>query len=140
MELKLAQELESEDQDPLFLVFLDLRKAYNKLYQSRFLHTLEVHGKIPKLRGLLVEFWLRQEVPTCQNGFHGPQLRATRRTTQGGIVLTTLFNVAVYSVVYDCMPLTVEDESATHEGLGMSLGRCMVVFYSDEGMIGSRDP
>ena len=30
MELKLAQELASVDQDPLFLVFFNLRKAYKK--------------------------------------------------------------------------------------------------------------
>ena len=29
MELKLAQELASIDQDPIFLLFLDLRKAYD---------------------------------------------------------------------------------------------------------------
>ena len=29
MDLKLVQELASIDQDPLFLVFLDLRKAYD---------------------------------------------------------------------------------------------------------------
>ena len=32
MELKLAQELVILDQDPLLLVFLDLRKAYGNLY------------------------------------------------------------------------------------------------------------
>ena len=31
MELKLEKELVSMDQDPLFLVFLDLRKSYDKL-------------------------------------------------------------------------------------------------------------
>ena len=31
IELKIAQELESIDQDPLFLVFMDLRKQYNTL-------------------------------------------------------------------------------------------------------------
>ena len=33
MELKLAQELASIDQSPLFLVFLDLRKAYDTMDQ-----------------------------------------------------------------------------------------------------------
>ena len=31
MEIKLAQDLASVDQDPLFLVFLDLSKAYGNL-------------------------------------------------------------------------------------------------------------
>ena len=35
MDLRLVQELESVDRDPLLLVFLDLRKAYGKLYRGR---------------------------------------------------------------------------------------------------------
>ena len=37
MKLKLAQELASVDQDPLFLVFISLRKAYNDLELGRLL-------------------------------------------------------------------------------------------------------
>ena len=38
------------------------------------------------------------------------------------------------------MSLTMEDESATHEGLGMAVGRCMGVFYADDSMISSKVP
>ena len=41
MELNLAQELSKIDQDPLFLVFLDLRKAYNTVDQECLLITME---------------------------------------------------------------------------------------------------
>ena len=41
MELNIAQELASIYQDPLFLVFLDLRKAYDTMYRERFLVTLK---------------------------------------------------------------------------------------------------
>ena len=51
MVLKLAQELESVEQDTLFLVFLDLRKAYKKLEQGILLQTIEGYGAGPKLRG-----------------------------------------------------------------------------------------
>ena len=40
MELKLAQELVSVDQDPLLLVFLDLRNSYYNLEWGRLLQTL----------------------------------------------------------------------------------------------------
>ena len=99
IELKLAQELESVDQDPPFLLFLDLRKACDNIYRGRLLKNLEGYGAGPKLRGLLAEFWSRQELVTRHNGFHGPQLQANRGTTQGGLASTTRFNVAVYSVV-----------------------------------------
>ena len=57
MELKLAQELVSVDQDPLFLVFLDLKKSHDNLYRGRILQTLAGYGMVPKLWCLLVEFW-----------------------------------------------------------------------------------
>ena len=41
MELKLAQKLASVDQDLIFLVFLDLSKAYDNLEWGRLLQTLE---------------------------------------------------------------------------------------------------
>ena len=60
--------------------------------------------------------------------------------TQGVISLPTLFNVAVDSMVRHFMSLTVEDKSATQEGIGMAIGWCMVACCADDGMIGSRDP
>ena len=74
MELKVLQELEIVDQDPLLLVFLDLRKAYGKLYRGRLPNTLEGYGAGLKLRELLAEFWSRQEEFTRHNDFHVPQL------------------------------------------------------------------
>ena len=40
MELKLVQELARIDQNPLFLLFLDLRKAYDTMDRYRLLITL----------------------------------------------------------------------------------------------------
>ena len=87
-----------------------------------------------------MKFWSRQELVTHQNGFHEPQFRATRGTTQGELALPIMFNVSVESVIRHWMSLTVEDEQATHEGLWIVVGKCMVLFYADDGMIISRDP
>ena len=47
MDLKLAQELACVDHNPLFQVFLDLRKAYRKKYKYRLIQTLEGYGAGP---------------------------------------------------------------------------------------------
>ena len=70
-----------------------------------------------------------------QNGFHIPQFRATRGTTQVILASPTLFNVEVYIVVQHWISLTVEDEHAIHNWLGMKAGRSMVTFYADVGLI-----
>ena len=86
-------------QYPILLVLIDLRKAYNNLDQGRLLQTLEGYGPGQKLWGVLEAFWSIQEVVTRQNGFHDPQVRATRGNTQGGLASHILFNVAVDIVV-----------------------------------------
>ena len=53
MDLRLAQELENVYHDPIFLVFLDLRKLYDNLDRGRLLQTLEGYGAGPNLWGLL---------------------------------------------------------------------------------------
>ena len=80
MELKLTQELESVYQDPLFLVFRDIRKSCNNLDCGTLLQTLSGYREGPKIQGPLLEFWSRQEVLTRQNGFHSPQFQSTQGT------------------------------------------------------------
>ena len=56
MELKLVQDLTSIDQEPLFLVLLDIRKAYNTVDWDRLLITLEGYGAGTRLCGILETF------------------------------------------------------------------------------------
>ena len=53
VELKLAQELASVYQDPILLIFLDLRKMYDNLDRVRILKTSEGYGVGPKMWGIL---------------------------------------------------------------------------------------
>ena len=53
----LAQELASIYHNPLFLVFLDLRKAYNTVDRDRLLHTPEGYDAGSGMCGLLDTFW-----------------------------------------------------------------------------------
>ena len=62
MELNLAQELIRIDQDPLFLVFLDLQKAYDTVDRYCLLITLEWYGAGTRVCGLLETFWDCQQV------------------------------------------------------------------------------
>ena len=57
MDLNIAQDLYSIDQDPLLLVLLELRKSYDTLERRRIIHTLEGYGTGSKLRGILEDLW-----------------------------------------------------------------------------------
>ena len=64
MELKLGKELASVDNGPLFLVFLDLKKAKNTVDIDCLLQTLEWYGAGPCMCVLLETLWAHQQVVT----------------------------------------------------------------------------
>ena len=83
MELNLAQELSSMDQDSLLLVFLDLRKEYDNLDCGQLLKTLEGYGSRPKMRGIMAEFWAHQEVFTQKMAHMAPSSGQPAETHRG---------------------------------------------------------
>ena len=117
LKLKLSQELTSLNQDPLFLVFLDLHKSYDTVERGCLLITPEGYGAGPHLIGLLAEFWEWKEVVTLKNGYHRPHFQANRDTIQGGLISTTLFNLISKNAVRNWLALMMEDELVSHEGL-----------------------
>ena len=58
---------------------------------------------------------------------------------QGGLVSLTLLNVVVENVIRNWMAMIIEDQRVDHDGLGETIGLCLVFLYADDGMIGSRD-
>ena len=133
MELKLNQDLASIDQEPLFLVFLDLWKAYNTVDRDLLLITLEGYGAGPRMCGLLETFWDCQNMVLRKNGFHSPTFHVTRGTMQGRLVSLTLFNVVVDNVIQTWLEMTVEYQKVAQDRPGET------VFYADDGMVSSRD-
>ena len=123
IELKVAQELANINQDPLFLVFLDLRTAYDTVDRDHPIIALEGYVAGPRLCGILETFWDYQQVVPRQNGFHGLDLPNTRGTTQGGLVSLTLFNVVVDNFIRTSLAMTVKDQRVDHDGLGETVGR-----------------
>ena len=77
LEQKLVQELASVDQEPLFLVFLDLNNAYKTVDCGLLLKTLEGYGAGPYMFRFLSVFCDHQEIVTHQERYHKPQFRAT---------------------------------------------------------------
>ena len=139
VELKIAQKLASVNQYPLLLVLLDLRMSYNTVDLGRIIGTLEEYRARPQMWEILETLWNHQEVVTRKSGYHSPNFKAARGTTQGGIISPTLFNVVVDNVVHTYLSIPVEDQTVAQEVLELNLGRWLVGFFAGDGMIGTKD-
>ena len=110
------------------------------MYRDRLIQTLEGYCAGPRMCGLLETFWAHQQVVPRQNGYHLPAFPATWGTTHGRLVSPALFNVVADNVIPTWLAMTVEDQRVAQDWLGEAIRRCLGVFYSDDGMVGSRDP
>ena len=77
-ELKLSQELAIINQDPLFLAFLKLNKAYGTVDRVRIIRKLEGYGMGPQMYENISTFWVHQEVITRQNRYYALKFNTTR--------------------------------------------------------------
>ena len=90
--------------------------------------------------GLFETFWECQKFLPSQNDFHWPAFPAMRGTTQGGLVSPTLFNVVVDNVIRTWLAIKIEDQPVAQYILVETVGRCVGLFYADNGMVGLRNP
>ncbi len=65
---------------------------------------------------LITSFW-EQTVLTCQaNGNHGQPFKVGQGVTQGGPLLTKLFNILIDAVVWECLRHVV-DKDVSRRGI-----------------------
>jgi len=140
IELKLCQELASIAQEPLHLIFLDLKKAYDTVDRPRLLDLLSQYGVGPNCIRLLREFWDRQQTVARQSGYHGPAFHPERGQTQGDVFSSEGFNILVDAVVREWLTTIVDcDGNTVTNGFGISIAHRLSMFYADDGVIGARD-
>ena len=137
LEAKLQQELAGIRQQPLFHVYLDLKKAYDKLHRGRALDTLQAYGVGPNTRRLIANYWDKQQIAARQAGYHGPCFTAGSGATQGGLLSPNLFNICVDSVVRHWLTLVIDDNGAVVTGLGPTVEDKLALFYADDGLVSS---
>jgi hypothetical protein len=98
IEAKLAQQLAWMEQEPLYQVFVDLRKAYDHLDRKQCLAIMTGYGVGPKLLCLQAKFWNQAEMVCPAGGSFGKPFHAFRGMTQGGLLSSLMFNVCVDAV------------------------------------------
>ena len=58
---------------------------------------------------------------------------------KGDFLSLTLFNVIVDNVIQTWLAMTVEDQRLAHYVMREAVGHCLGFFYTDNGMVDSRD-
>ena len=114
----------------LFLVFLDLTKAYDTVDRDRLFTMLEHYGLGPRCIAVLRNAWNDSGMVPKRDGRFGKCITTTRGVRQGDIISPTLFNILVDAV------LRLERERLREVELSEA-NLPLLQFYADDGLIGA---
>jgi hypothetical protein len=137
MEVKLQQQLAWVNQEPLYQIYLDLRKAYDALDWGRCLKILAGYGVGPSLLCLQKKFWDDAKLVCCVGGNYGLPFGAHRGVTQGGPLSSLMINVCVDCVVREWL-WQVLGEVITQDGVGDLVRDQCIAFFVDNGLVAAR--
>ncbi len=99
LDLKLAMQLAYIEQEPLYVNFLDLKKAYDTMDRGYLMDVLKGYGASPKMQALIKFFWDNMMCVCKTGGFFRMSFLTTQRATQGGPDSPQSFNVVVNAVI-----------------------------------------
>ena len=139
LEAKLLQHLAALREEIMYMIFLDLQKAYDALDRSRCLEILEGYGMVPRSCWLLRTCWRILSMVVRAGGYYGEAFKVARGVTQGEPLSPTLFNVVVDVVVCHWVTLAMAETEKRGER-GNKDRHQASLFYADDGMMASSDP
>ena len=95
LKAKLLQQIAALREEVLYVIFLDLHKAYDALDRYRCLEILEGYGIGPQARKLLKTYWHRLTMIAQAGGYYGTSFMGKRGVMQGDPLSPTIFNVVL---------------------------------------------
>ena len=139
LKAKLFQQLAALREEVMYVIFLELHKAYGALDRSRCLDILEGYGVGPRSRRLLQTYWRCLTMVSRAGGYYGTVFQGARGLKQGDPLSPTIFNVVVDAVVRHWGTGVIS--GAEEWGERVKEGRHQYsLFYVDNGMVASSDP
>ena len=124
--------------EPLFQVFIDVRKAYDSVGRGICMEIIRGCGMGPKLQGLLQRYWDRKKVVPKAGKFFGYPFNTERVVTQGYPVSPMIFDIVMEAVVRAVLLEVCRPQEAQH-GFGWVAGEHNICFYADYGRIAGRN-
>jgi hypothetical protein len=126
IEAKLRMQLAQRSTKPYYMVFLDLKKAYDTLDRNRTLQILEGYGLGANLRRFLSMIWEGDTMVPKQSGYFGKAFKASRGVRQGDIISPMIFNIVLDAVIREWEVQMGENSISTQ-------------FYADDGLLSGED-
>ena len=99
LEAKLFHQLAALREEFLYVIFLDLHKAYGALDRSKWLEILEGYSVGTQAHRILQTYWRRLTMVARAGGYYGTAFWEECGVTQGDLLSPTIFNVVVDAVV-----------------------------------------
>ena len=109
LKAKLLQQLAAMKEEVLYVIFLDLTKAYDALDKSRTLEILKGYGVGERVRRLLTVYWERTTMVARAGSYYGKGFKGERGVTQGNPLSPTIFNMVVDAVVRHWLQLATQE-------------------------------
>lgn len=131
LDLILTTSFEKIQKDPLFTIFLDLRKSYDSVDRERLLHLLDIYGFGPRIKTIIEDYWKKPKEVVKKGSYYGRVFTPTRGVTQGDIISPILFNIIIDSVVR-----TISKHINKNPKVSV---QSTTIFYSDDGAIFGSD-
>ena len=128
MEAKLLMQFQYRKDNPLYMVFIDLKKAYDTLDRGQALRILKGYGVGPAICKIISLIWEGDKMIPRQAGYYGRAFRASRGVRQGDIMSPVIFNIMVDAVVKHWRFVHRNEMGETP------------IFYADDGLIAGTDP
>ena len=135
---KLTQQLVGLAHDPLFQVFLDVRKSYDSLDRGRCMDILRGYGMGKRMARLIAHRWDNLMLVPKVKRFLGTTFRTGIEVTQGYPDPPMIFNIVVDAVLRATLEVVCAPQEAGH-GMGWATGERKLKFYAENGRIGGRD-
>ena len=114
-------------------VYIDLKKAYDSIYQNRTLELLSKYGVGTSTLLLISNFWKQQQIALRMGSSYGEKIHPGRGVTQGDILSPTIFNIVIDAV---CREVESMGKASEEKEVWDNF---LCVYYADDGYLGSTD-